>query len=147
MNRLPKVVHKRSKRVGRGAGSGKGFHTSGRGQKGQKARGGVGILFEGVKVKKSLLHRLPMLRGKARFKSHPKAIIINLDMLNLMPDGSNVTIESLAKAGIVKLEHAKNLGVKVLGSGDLKKKLTVNVPLSNSAKEKIEKLGGKVESK
>lgn len=51
-------------------GSGKGSHTVGRGQKGQKARGSVGVLFEGVKMKKSLLKRLPLMRGKGKF--HPK---------------------------------------------------------------------------
>ena len=68
--RLPKVVEKRKKRVGRGMGSGKGSHTAGRGQKGQKARTKVGILFEGMKTKKSLLKRLPLMRGKGKF--HPK---------------------------------------------------------------------------
>lgn len=67
---LPKVVAKSKKRVGRGMGSGKGSHTSGRGQKGQKSRGTIGVLFEGMKVRKSFLKRLPLLRGKG--KSHPK---------------------------------------------------------------------------
>ncbi|KKU09324.1 MAG: 50S ribosomal protein L15 [Candidatus Woesebacteria bacterium GW2011_GWB1_45_5] len=67
---LPKVVMKSKKRVGRGIGSGRGGHTSGRGQKGQRSRGKIGILFEGVKTKKSLLKRLPLMRGKGKF--HPK---------------------------------------------------------------------------
>jgi ribosomal protein L15 len=67
MLRLPKVVQKSKKRVGRGMGSGKGSHTSGRGQKGQKSRGTIGVLFEGMKVRKSLLKRLPLLRGKGKF--------------------------------------------------------------------------------
>jgi len=58
MTNLPKVVAKSKKRLGRGMGSGKGSHTSGRGQKGQKSRGKIGVLFEGMKVKKSLLPRL-----------------------------------------------------------------------------------------
>jgi large subunit ribosomal protein L15 len=68
--KLPKIVLRRKKRVGRGYGSGKGGHTVGRGQKGQKARGKVGVLFEGVKMKKSLIKRLPLVRGKGKF--HPK---------------------------------------------------------------------------
>lgn len=68
--KLPKVVEKRKKRVGRGMGSGKGSHTSGRGQKGQKTRRKIGVIFEGVKMKKSLLKRLPKMRGKGKF--HPK---------------------------------------------------------------------------
>lgn len=70
MIRLPKVIKRSKKRVGRGVGSGKGSHTSGRGQKGQKSRGKVGVLFEGMKMKKSLLKRLPLMRGKGKF--HPK---------------------------------------------------------------------------
>lgn len=66
--RLPKVVTKRKKILGRGIGSGKGGHTSSRGQKGQKSRGGVHILFEGMKTKKSLIKRLPLMRGKGKFK-------------------------------------------------------------------------------
>jgi len=67
---LPKVVAKSKKRVGRGMGSGKGSHTSGRGQKGQKSRGTIGVLFEGMKMRKSYLKRLPLMRGKGKF--HPK---------------------------------------------------------------------------
>jgi len=67
--RLPKVVMSKRKRLGRGMGSGKGSHTSGRGQKGQKSRGGIHVLFEGVKTKKSLLKRLPLMRGKGKFHS------------------------------------------------------------------------------
>lgn len=63
MNYLPKVKTKSSKRLGRGYGSGKGGHTSSRGMKGQKSRRKMGILFEGVKMKKSLLRRLPLTRG------------------------------------------------------------------------------------
>jgi ribosomal protein L15 len=68
--KLPKVVTKSKKRIGRGRGTGKGGHTVGRGQKGQSSRGKIGILFEGVKMKKSLLKRLPLARGKGKF--HPK---------------------------------------------------------------------------
>ncbi len=67
--RIAKVVTRRSKRMGLGYGSGKGGHTTGRGQKGQKARRTINIIFEGYKMKKSLIKRLPKLRGKA--KNHP----------------------------------------------------------------------------
>lgn len=136
-NQLPKIVHNRKKRLGRGYGSGKGGHTSGRGQKGQKARGSVGILFEGLKVKKSLIHRLPMLRGMNRFKAGAKPVIITLDMLNKLPDGMDVTVESLVEAGLVSAQKARRYGVKVLGTGTLTKKLTVSVPMSKSAQEKL----------
>src|SRR3989344_3076128 len=99
---FPKVVTRRKKRLGLGRGTGKGGHTVGRGQKGQKARGKIGILFEGVKVKKSLLRRLPFLKGKGKFKSRKKRpIIVNLEVLNLLPDGSKVNIDVLARAGIL----------------------------------------------
>lgn len=67
MTQLPKIVAKSKKRVGRGMGSGKGSHTSGRGQKGQKSRGTIGVLFEGMKMRKSFLKRLPLVRGKGKF--------------------------------------------------------------------------------
>lgn len=137
MEQLPKVVHRKNKRLGRGYGSGKGGHTSGRGQKGQKARGSVGILFEGLKVKKSLIHRLPMLRGMNRFKAGTKPVIITLDMLNKLPEKSEVTVETLIKAGIVSEQEARRYGVKILGTGSLSKKLTVKVPMSQSAKDKL----------
>lgn len=65
---LPKVVMRGDKRVGRGLGSGRGGHTVGRGQKGQKSREKVSISFFGTKVKKSLLKKLPMQRGKGKLK-------------------------------------------------------------------------------
>lgn len=141
---LPKAVTKSKKRVGRGYGSGKGGHTSGRGQKGQKARNSVGILFEGMKARKSLLSRLPFQRGKSKFKPNPKPIAIDLDDLNTLRAGSTVDIDSLVASGLVSEKDARTLGVKILGSGKLEKKLTVTVPTSSSAREAIEKSGGAV---
>jgi len=69
LNSLPKAKTRKSKRLGQGYGSGKGGHTSSRGQKGQKSRGSINILFEGMKMKKSLIKRLPLQRGKGKFKS------------------------------------------------------------------------------
>jgi large subunit ribosomal protein L15 len=144
LNSLPKVTAKPKKRVGRGYGSGKGGHTVGRGQKGQKVRGEMGALFEGTKHRKSLLKRLPLGRGKGKLKPGRKPLIVNLKYLNLLPAESAVDIESLAKAGIVNLTEAKKLGVKILGEGDLAVKLTVALPCSVQAAEKIVKAGGKV---
>ena len=142
--KLPKVVTKRSKRKGRGYGSGKGGHTSGRGQKGQKSRSKIGVLFEGVKMKKSFIKRLPLKRGKGRFSSGKKPLIVNLHLLNLLPSGSKVDVDLLIKHGIVDAKDAKDVGVKLLGDGDIKKKLSVTLPISKSAAKKIEKAGGKV---
>lgn len=61
------------KRLGRGYGSGKGGHTSSRGQKGQKARTDVHVLFEGLKVKKSTIKKFPLLRGKGKFLAKPRS--------------------------------------------------------------------------
>lgn len=142
--KILKVVERRKKRLGRGYGSGKGGHTSGRGQKGQKARGKVGILFQGFKVKKSMLRRLPIQRGKDKFRAYPEELVVNLRDLNLLKDGDTVNIETLAKTGLVRLDDAIKYGVKVLGTGKLTKKLTLALPASASAIKQIEKLGGKV---
>lgn len=145
LNQMPKNTIKRSKRVGRGYGSGKGGHTVGRGQKGQKSRNKVGILFEGTKMRKSLIKRLPFLRGKGKFKSQKaKPIIINLKYLNLLPEGSEVTQESLMKYNLIKAGEVQDYKVKILGDGELTKKLIVKLPTSKSAAIKIEKAGGKV---
>ena len=144
MVNLPKIVTKSKKRRGRGYGSGKGGHTVGRGQKGQKSRSKIGILFEGVKMKKSYFKRLPLRRGKGKFKPRPKPLIVNLELLNLMRAGSKVNVESLIQAGIVDRRQAKEFGVKILGNGEIKKKLTIEVPISRSAAKKIVNAGGKV---
>ena len=135
--KLPKVVKRGKKRLGRGYASGKGGHTAGRGQKGQKSRSKIGVLFEGVKTRKSLLKRLPLKRGKGKFNSKPKPIIINVELLNILPSGSKVNIESLVKHGLVVKEDAQKYGVKILGGGRLTKKLTIELPMSKSAAKKI----------
>lgn len=144
---LPKIVDKKKKRKGRGYGSGKGGHTVGRGQKGQKSRRSIGILFEGMKVKKSLIKRLPQLRGKDKNKGRPKPMIINLSDLKDWPANTKINIENLIKKGIVDGAKAKKLGVKILGNGKIEKGLTVEVEVSKLAAKKIEKAGGKVENK
>jgi large subunit ribosomal protein L15 len=142
--KLPKIVQRRAKRVGRGMGSGKGSHTSGRGQKGQKTRNKIGVLFEGIKVKKSLIKKLPLVRGKDKFKAHPKPIIVKLSLLNLFPVGGIVDIDHLVKEGIVRKEDALAVGVKILGDGELKKKLTIKVPISKHAAKQVEAAGGQI---
>jgi large subunit ribosomal protein L15 len=143
---LTKQVTKRQKRVGRGYGSGKGGHTVGRGQKGQKTRGKINILFEGVKVKKSFIKRLPLQRGRGKFRPGKKPLVVKLSYLDLLADGSHVNIETLSKAGIVKADDAKIFGVKILGDGEVNKKLVIETAISNSAAKKIEAAGGKVDS-
>ena len=129
-----------SKRVGRGAGSGNG-KTAGKGHKGQKARSGGGVRpgFEGGQM--PLYRRIPK-RGFTCINS--KEIIgINVSALERFEDGAEVSVETLVEAGIVS--NPKD-GVKILGSGELTKKLTVKAnAFSAGAKEKIEALGGKAE--
>lgn len=144
LNKLPKTTAKSKKRVGRGYGGGKGGHTTGRGMKGQKARSKVGLLFEGTKTKKSYVKKTPMLRGKGKLTPlRKKPTIVNLESLEKLPAGAKVTAEALVKAGLVKKAKIRKYGVKILGKGELKKKLTVLLPVSAKAKEKIEKAGGK----
>lgn len=131
MTKLPKLVIRPKKRVGRGVGSGKGSHTAGRGQKGQKSMGDIAILFEGMKTKKSLLKRLPLMRGKGKFKAKKSPIIVKLDELEKLPTGSKITVELLVKEKIVNAKKAKEFGVKILG-GKTTKKFEFLVPTSKS---------------
>ncbi|HUW21351.1 MAG TPA: uL15m family ribosomal protein [Candidatus Bathyarchaeia archaeon] len=145
LNRLPKITAKSKKRLGRGYGSGKGGHTVGRGAKGDKARGKTGLLFQGTKAKKSYVRRLPLRRGKGRFKPlKPRPLVLNVRVLNLLPEESLVTAEFLVKQGIVHQQEIIGSGVKILGGGEIGIPLTVALPCSLSARKKIEKAGGKV---
>ena len=130
----------RKKIVGRGIGSGVG-KTSGRGHKGQKARSGGGVRpgFEGGQM--PLYRRLPK-RGFTNIFAK-KYVTVNVEVLDKFNDGDEVTAESLLEKGII----SKTLdGVKILGRGEVTKKVTVKVAkISESAKEKIEKAGGKAE--
>lgn len=128
------------KRKGRGIGSGNG-KTAGKGHKGQKARsgGGVRIGFEGGQM--PLTRRVPK-RGFNNIFAKPLEII-NVASLDKFEDGATVNVCDLLEKGILsKCEY----GVKVLGNGEVSKKLTVRAnAFSASAKEKIEKAGGKAE--
>ena len=130
------------KRLGRGVGSGLG-KTSGKGHKGAKARSGGGKRpgFEGGQM--PLTRRLPK-RGFTNIYRKEYAAV-NVSALECFEDGATVTAEALKDAGLIK----KTLdGVKILGGGELTKKLTVSVDkVTESAKEKIEAAGGKVEVK
>ena len=129
------------KRVGRGSGSGLG-KTSGRGQKGQKARsgGGVNPVFEGGQL--PLYRRIPKRGFKnAMFKT--TYAVINVEELNAFEDGTVVSPALLKEAGIIKNQLD---GVKVLGNGKLEKKLTIQAnKFSASALEKIKEAGSKAE--
>ena len=129
------------KRVGRGPGSGLG-KTSGRGQKGQKARSGGSInpVFEGGQL--PLFRRVPK-RGFSNAKFKTRYAVINLKDLNNFEDGAVVTPALLKDAGIIKNQLD---GIKVLGTGKLEKKITIQASkFSTSAMEKIKEAGSKAE--
>jgi large subunit ribosomal protein L15 len=137
--RAPKG-QKKKKILGRGVGSGHG-KTAGKGTKGQKARagGGVRLGFEGG--------QMPLFRRIARrgFSNYPfKKVfqVVNVSDLNRFADGDRVTPESLATKGLAK---KRGVPVKILGSGELTRKLVVErVSVSGSAREKIARMGGEV---
>ena len=126
-------------RKGRGHGSGNG-KTAGKGHKGQKARSGAPrVGFEGGQM--PLYRRIPK-RGFTN-RNTKEIIAINVDVLNRFDDGATVTVDSLIEAGIIK--NPKD-GIKILGNGELTKKLDVKVnAFSASAAEKIQSLGGNAE--
>ena len=129
------------KRVGRGPGSGLG-KTSGRGQKGQKARSGGSInpVFEGGQL--PLYRRIPK-RGFSNAKFKTVYAVINVEDLNIFEDGTVVTPALLKETGLVKNQLD---GIKVLGNGNLEKKLTIQAnKFSASALEKIKEAGSKAE--
>lgn len=145
LGQLPKMNTKKNKRVGRGHGSGRGGHTSGRGAKGQKARSEVGLLFEGTKFKKSLIKRLPLYRGKNKFRpSKRPSLVVNLKYLQLFKKDEEVSLKTLQEKGIISKDLPKDSEVKILGEGELSVSLTILLPVSKSARVKIEKAGGKV---
>ena len=129
-----------AKRLGRGIGSGLG-KTSGKGHKGAKARsgGGKGPGFEGGQMKMTM--RLPKRGFTNNFRTEYAAI--NVDRLEIFEDGQEVTPVTLIEAGIIKNVQD---GIKIMGGGELTKKLTVRASkFTATAKEKIEEAGGKAE--
>lgn len=148
LNNLKKPQHKKTgKRVGRGPGSGKG-KRSGRGNKGAKARSGYRLNpgFQGGDI--NFIRKLPkrgMQKGsKQNRMRHVKTyyVPINLSELNVFEDGAEITKEILVEKKMLKKVTQK---VKILGDGELTRKLNITADrFSKSAKEKIEKAGGKI---
>lgn len=131
---------KSRKRVGRGSGSGLGC-TSGKGNKGQNARAGGGVRpgFEGGQM--PLQRRIPKRGFNNIFAKQYTSV--NVEVLSRFEDGQVVTADTLREAGIIKKEQD---GIKILGRGEIDKKLTVcAAKFTESAKAKIEAAGGKAE--
>ena len=145
LNTLSSKISRTKKRVGRGIGSSKG-KTAGRGHKGQKSRSGVAIKsFEGGQM--PLYRRLPK-RGFNTVKDKKSIAIINLSKIQEFIKNKKIMINdkiSMSNLQKFKLINKKYKKLKLLGTGDLKEKLDIEVnAVSKSAKQKIEKLGGKV---
>lgn len=136
--------NKTSKRVGRGGKRGK---TSGAGMKGQKARTGNSTRPE----LRDIIKKLPKLRGHGIHGNKNKSIInkyfpLNLNKLNeTFDNGATIDAQSLNKAGLVDMKRGKIPRIKILGNGEITKKITISgLLISESAKIKIEKAGGTV---
>ena len=137
-----KTPNKKSIQVGRGGTRGK---TSGRGTKGQLARSGRKLRPE----LRDIIKKLPKLRGRGKnsfLSIQTKPVTINLaDIENVYSNGEKVSPSTLSKKGVIKTYKGKNQSVKILGTGELTKKITVsNCEVSASAKAAIEKAGGSV---
>lgn len=143
LHTLTPITTKRKKRLGQGHGSGR-VKTSGRGTKGQKARhASIPLHFEGGAL--PLSKRMPFLRGKSRNKAiSAKPLIVNLGLLSKFPKNSVVDIATLVKYSLVDEKEANRRGVKILGDGEITIALTVNVPVSVTARKKIESAQGTV---
>jgi large subunit ribosomal protein L15 len=146
LSNLSKSTQKSSKRVGRGYGSKKGGHTTGRGAKGDNVRGKTKLTFDGSKIKKGWIKRMPFMRGKHRLTSKYTFTIINLDQLNKwFKNNETVDLTSLSKKSTLSLSEL-NHGVKILGWGKLEKALTISkLTVSRSAQSKIISAGGKID--
>lgn len=140
LHELIKIKIRSKKRLGRGLGSGKG-KTAGRGTKGQKARGKIPVGFTGGL---SFYKKLPLKRGQGNHKRLGKPEPIELSRLNIFKSKSVVDLATLKEAKIITERQARK-GVKILADGEITVALIVKLPVSKTAREKIEKIGGSVE--
>ena len=145
LSNLSKVTARGKKALGRGIGSGKG-KTAGRGQKGQKARGKIPAANVGAGL--IWYKKLPYRRGYSRDGTNAvrsvKPVLVTLEQLNNLPPKTKLDLACLIDHKIVKGKEAQKKGVKILNRGELKVALTVELPVSKSAKQKIEQAGGEV---
>lgn len=140
---LPKINAHSAKRIGRGFGSGKGGHTVGRGQKGQKTRGSMPVWFEGGQL--PLIRRTPFIKGKRRFKSLTgEAAVITLKTLNKFKENQVVDEKAIIETLKLSPKWLAKSGIKVVATGKLEKALKVNLPVSVAAAKAIEAAGGSI---
>lgn len=144
LSQLTKLTETSQKRPGRGIGSGKGGHTSGRGAKGDKVRGKSKLTFDGTKIKKGWIKRLPFLRGKNRLSRQVTNLVFSLDQIEKWYKAEEtVDINTLSK----KVKEDLNFyDVKVLSGKKLSKALKFKgINLSESARKQIISAGGNIE--
>lgn len=145
LNSLSTSVVKQKRRVGRGIGSKKGGHTTGRGQKGDKSRGTSKITFDGTKIKKGWIKRTPFLRGKHRILSSTYDFPLNLGQIDAwFKENDIVDFKSIIKKIKSKSKNIK--GFKILAGGKLTKALNFkDLKISDNAKKAITAADGKIE--
>jgi len=141
LNSLQAITTRSSKRLGRGYGSGKGGHTASRGTKGHSARTGgkTAMWFEGGQL--PLIKRMPMIRGKGKFKVVNPTVELSLSDLDRM-SADTITLETLK---IEKVIDARFKKAKVIGNGSISRAITLEgITVSAAAQQAIEKAGGSV---
>lgn len=133
LSKIPKIVERSKKRLGRGGGSGKGA-KSGRGtSRHQGSRETIPLHFEGGQGR--LVKKFPLLRGKGKNNSvRPKPQMISVTKLNVFTENAVIDIEALVKKGFIEKKDMKQ-GVKIIGPGKLEKKLIIKVPMSKSVQK------------
>jgi large subunit ribosomal protein L15 len=146
LSQLTKITEKPNRRCGRGIGSGLGGHTSGRGSKGDKARGSTALSFAGTKNKKSWIKRLPFMRGKHRLNNQKNIITFNLTQLDKWFNaGELVDTNSLSQKTKISFKRL-NATAKILSAGEITKAINIkNVLVSEVASKKIIAAGGKID--
>lgn len=142
LHQLPKITTNKKKRLGRGIGSGVG-KTAGRGTKGQKARGKIPAAQVGSGL--ILYKKLPFRRGWGNPKVSVKPTVVLTDELNQLKSKTIVSLDTLVTSGIISEKETRG-GVKILSGGEIKIALIVKLPISEKAKQLVEKAGGQVVS-
>lgn len=141
LSQLASITDKAKKRIGRGIGSGKGGHTSSRGTKGQKSRKGstIPLWFEGGQL--PLVKRLPMTRGKSKFKVVRPTAEITLSDLNRVT-ADTITLDTLKLEKVIDQRFSK---AKIIATGKIDRKVTVKgIPTTKAAADAIAQAGGEV---
>jgi len=143
LSKLPKIVDKKTKRLGRGSGSGKGNKSSRGTKRHQKAKERIPLHFEGGQAK--ITKKYPLLRGKGRNKSKKKSTkVLGIEDLNIFKTGQVVDIKALVESGLIDNEKVI---IKIVNNGKLNKKIKLEVNASKSAEEAVKKAGGSVKEK